>query len=93
MTAERTTTVWTNPGCSPCNLTKNALDKRGVPYQAKSLQDHPERLESFKARGLMTAPIVEPYCGTPWAGLKLDRINDLEARYKRDIAPIENDLH
>lgn len=82
----RITTVWTNPGCPPCNLTKKALTKRGVPFEVKSLQEHPAELESFKARGLMTAPIVEPFCGTPWAGLDLDRINELEERHKAAAA-------
>jgi glutaredoxin-like protein NrdH len=81
MTTSPMTVVWTNPGCPPCNLTKAALKKRGVPFEVKNLQDHPDRLASFKARGLMSAPIVEPFCGTPWAGLNLDRINDLEDRF------------
>lgn len=80
---DRITTIWTNPGCQPCRLTKVRLDKAGVPYVEKALADHPEQAASFKERGLMTAPIVEPYCGTAWAGLQPDLIKGLAARYKR----------
>jgi glutaredoxin-like protein NrdH len=81
--SNRITTIWTNPVCQPCRITKKALDDRGVPYVVKPLTEHPDGVESLKARGLATAPIVEPFCGTAWAGLNLERINDLEARYKR----------
>lgn len=88
----RITTIWTNPGCPPCNVTKKALDKRGVPYIVKPLAEHPSGPEALKARGLGTAPIVEPYSGTAWAGLNLDRIKDLEARYKRDLAAVKSKM-
>lgn len=89
----RTTIIWTNPGyCPPCSVTKSALDKRGVPYEVRNLEDYPEARASFKARGFMSAPVVDPVYGTPWAGYKLDRINELAALVNPPAPTVANDL-
>lgn len=56
-------TVFHQPNCQPCRLTKKMLDKLGAPYDSRSLDDgSPESalaLSNAKALGMTSAPIVE----------------------------------
>lgn len=70
-------TVYTKPACVQCNMTMTELDKRGIPYETQDLTENPEMLERFKAQGLLSAPIVVPVDGDPWAGFIPDKIKSL----------------
>lgn len=69
-------TVWSTPNCQPCRVTKLQFDKFGVIYEEKNLEDYPDKLEEFKAKGLMQSPIVETETRI-WSGFHLDKIKSL----------------
>jgi glutaredoxin-like protein NrdH len=64
--------VWSKPSCVQCNAVYRAFDKakmvKGVDYEVRNLPDFPEKLEEFKAAGLMQAPVVESDVAETFAG-------------------------
>ena len=58
-------------------VTKREFDKRGIRYDEMALEQHPDKLEEFKAKGLLQAPIVETDIKV-WTGFRLDKIKSLE---------------
>lgn len=68
--------VWSTPGCVQCVQTKKQLDKFGIAYESYDLTEHPDKLEEFKSRGLLQAPIVETDIKA-WSGFRLDKIKSL----------------
>lgn len=69
-------TVWSTPACVQCMMTKREMDKRGIKYEAKDLTEHPDKLEEFKAKGLLQAPIVVTDIKV-WSGFRIDKITSL----------------
>lgn len=69
-------TVWTTTNCVQCMQTKKQFDKLGIRYDEMALEQHLDKLEEFKAQGLMQAPIVETDNRT-WTGFRLDKIKSL----------------
>ncbi|QWY81862.1 NrdH-like glutaredoxin [Microbacterium phage Honk] len=55
-----TITVYTLPVCVQCKLTKRKLDELGLSYEVADLSapELADKLADFKARGLLSAPIV-----------------------------------
>lgn len=56
-------TVFHQPNCQPCRLTMRLLDKLGVAYVSRPLNDDSlgarQTLRNAKALGMTSAPIVE----------------------------------
>ena len=72
-------TVYSKPSCVQCTATYRALDNKGVRYEVIDLTTQPaDVVESFKARGLLQAPIVVTDDDT-WAGFQPDKIAALAA--------------
>lgn len=69
-------TVWTTSNCVQCIQTKKQFDKMGIRYDEMALEQHPDKLEEFKSKGLLQAPIVETDTRT-WTGFRLDKIHSL----------------
>ena len=69
-------TLWTKPACVQCTAVSRAFDRAGVPYDKRDLTDpaHARKVEAFKERGLMQAPITEAPSGT-FAGFNPDKVN------------------
>jgi len=66
--------VYSKPSCVQCTATYRALDNKGVRYEVIDLTTQPvDVVESFKARGLMQAPIVITDADE-WAGFQPDKI-------------------
>jgi glutaredoxin-like protein NrdH len=66
--------VYSKPSCVQCTATYRALDTKGVRYEVIDLTTQPvDVVESFKARGLMQAPIVVTDTDE-WAGFQPDKI-------------------
>jgi len=74
-------TVWTLPNCVQCQQTKKQFDSMGIRYEEKALDSDPFKADYFRARGLLTAPIVETDVKL-WAGFRLDKIRSLAAHLK-----------
>jgi glutaredoxin-like protein NrdH len=74
-------TVYTKSNCVQCDQTKKQFDKHGVEYNVVNLEENLEKLEEFKERGLMSAPIVTTDV-KEWSGFRLDKIEGLARHIK-----------
>lgn len=78
MTTTEIVRVYTKPDCVQCELTKDLLTKKGVPFVIDDITD-PGNLAAAKALGLTSAPVV--VVGTEsWAGFRPDKITELAER-------------
>ncbi len=68
--------IWTTANCVQCMQTKKQFDKLGIRYDEMALEQHPEKLDEFKAQGYMSAPIVVTDRKI-WTGFRLDKIKSL----------------
>ena len=71
-------TVYTKPSCVQCNATKRALAKAGLAYREVDLTQDAEALETVKAMGYQSAPVVFAE-GDHWSGFRPDKIKALPA--------------
>jgi glutaredoxin-like protein NrdH len=69
-------TVWTTQSCVQCEQTKKQMTKLGIRYDEMALENHPERLEDFKQKGFLQAPIIQAGDST-WTGFRIDKIKGL----------------
>jgi glutaredoxin-like protein NrdH len=69
-------TVYTTNNCVQCMMTKKELTKLGVRFDEISLELHPDKLEEFKAKGLLSAPIVTTDTKV-WSGFQPTKIRSL----------------
>ena len=69
-------TLWTTKSCVQCESTKKQMNKLGIRYDELALEQHPDRLEDFKALGHLSAPIVQAGDQT-WSGFRFDKIQAL----------------
>lgn len=74
-------TVYTNPQCVQCDMTKRQFDKLGVVYSVVDLASVPDKVEEFKALGFMSAPIVTTDIKV-WSGFKPAKIQSLVTHIK-----------
>lgn len=78
-------TVYTLPICQQCNMTKRKLTELGIPFDTADLTDseHSWRVDYFKERGLLSAPIVVLSDGpgttehNSWSGYRPDLLGQL----------------
>lgn len=77
-------TVWSTPSCVQCMQTKKQFDKLGIVYEEMNLLDNPDKLEEFKAKGLLQAPIVETNTSV-WSGFRLDKIKAVAHKLFGDV--------
>lgn len=71
--------IWSKPNCVQCVATKRAFDKAGIDYEVRNLPDFPEQLGAFKARGLMSAPIVEADGFDTFSGYNVNVVKEIIA--------------
>lgn len=77
---DTTVTVYGKPRCMQCDATTRHLDKKGIAYTYRELEDHPEILEEALLRGLTSAPIVLVEQGLRthmWSGFRHAQIEAL----------------
>lgn len=67
--------VYEKPDCVQCDRTKQFLTREGIDYDPRPITA--ELAETFKAQGLMSAPIVKTPDGQVWAGFRPDLIKAL----------------
>ena len=84
-------TVWSTPNCVQCAQTKKQFDKLGIRYDEMALDQHPDKLEEFKSRGLLQAPIVTTDTKT-WSGFRLDKIQSLASHLAEPVALTETEI-
>lgn len=69
-------TVYTNPNCVQCDMTKRLFDKAGVEYSVVDLTSAPDKVAEFKEQGLLAAPIVTTDIKI-WSGFRKTKIESL----------------
>jgi glutaredoxin-like protein NrdH len=69
-------TVYTNPNCVQCDMTKRQFDKLGIDYSVVDLATVPKKAAEFKELGYLSAPIVTTDTKV-WSGFKLTKIQSL----------------
>jgi len=69
-------TVYTNPNCVQCDMTKRQFDKLGIDYTVVDLSKNPKKAAEFKELGYLAAPIVTTDIKA-WSGFKLGKIRSL----------------
>jgi glutaredoxin-like protein NrdH len=69
-------TVYTNPNCVQCDMTKKQFDKLGIDYTVVDLSKNPKKAAEFKELGYLAAPIVTTDIKA-WSGFKLGKIRSL----------------
>lgn len=67
--------VYTLPNCQPCAMTKRHLEKRGIAFNERPM-DEGVRLRA-EAAGIAAAPVVEARGFAPWGGYRPDKIDML----------------
>jgi glutaredoxin-like protein NrdH len=56
--------------------TKRLMDKLGIRYDEMALEQHPDKLEEFRSKGYLSAPIVTTDRRI-WSGFQYDKIHSL----------------
>lgn len=71
-------TVYSLPNCTPCKVTKLALEKRGITYREVDLSANAAEAEKLRADyGYAQAPVVVVSDGTQeqhWSGFRPDKL-------------------
>lgn len=72
--------TYTQQFCAACVRTKKALDRMGITYEEKSIEEQDAAtMEALKAQGFMAAPVVVTSSGS-WAGYRPDKIEELKEK-------------
>ena len=69
-------TVYTKSNCPQCEMTKKTMDRMGIKYRTVDLEQNPDILKDFIAKGYQAAPIVTTDTKT-WSGFRLEKIKSL----------------
>lgn len=72
-------TVYTNPNCVQCDMTKKQMDKLKIEYTVVDLSQDSESLKMVTDLGFTSAPVVITDTDK-WAGFKLAKIEGLIAQ-------------
>lgn len=70
-------TIYTTPGCTNCNATAKALNRRGLPYRTVDLTTDPEAIGYVRGLGYTQAPVRVTDTGEHWSGFRPDRLTAL----------------
>lgn len=70
--------VYTKPNCKQCDLTKEALTKKGIAFEVDDILE-PGNLAAAQALGFASAPVVM-VGDEGWAGFRPDKIEELAQR-------------
>lgn len=74
-------TVYTKSNCVQCEQTKKRFTQLGIEFTEVNLEENLDKLEEFKAQGLLSAPIVTTDIKA-WSGFRLDKIDGLARHIK-----------
>ena len=77
-------TVYTQPNCVQCTMTKKQLDKLGVAHDTVDVTADPEAHAYVSGLGYQSAPVVVVNDGEDhWSGYRDEKIKELAERMKR----------
>lgn len=89
MTAPYLITVYGKPRCVMCDATYRHLNKLGIPYVSRAIDQHPDVLAEAQRLGHLQAPIVTVLIGDDyrmWSGYRNGDIRDLSVLIKEAAA-------
>lgn len=67
-------TIYTQPNCQQCRMTKMYAGKMRVPYVERALADCPDILAKAVQAGYTSAPVVVDDHGNIWGGYNPSKI-------------------
>lgn len=73
-------TVYTNPNCVQCDMTKKRLDKHGIPYETVDLSQDAAAMKMVTDLGFTSAPVVITDT-EKWSGFKLAHLDNLSKQF------------
>lgn len=74
-------TVYTKSNCVQCEQTKKRFASHGIEFTEVNLEENLDKLEEFKSRGLLAAPIVTTDI-KEWSGFRIDKIDGVARHIK-----------
>lgn len=69
-----TVTVWTKTPCRQCTAVKRWLEREGVAFEARALEDSPDDMRRLVAAGFESVPIIEAPGHEAFAGFDPARL-------------------
>ena len=79
-------TIYTQPNCQPCRLTKDFFNRNGIRYTEIDVTVNSQALEKIQSWNYTQAPVIfipfdypEEMAGSHWSGLVPDNLNKLVA--------------
>lgn len=72
-------TVYTMNNCQPCKMTKRELAKMNLSYDEINISENPDAVETLKAMGYASAPVVVAANGESWSGFNPSKLRKLAA--------------
>ena len=70
-------TIYSQPGCQPCRMTKKALTRAGVDYTDIDVTQDAKALAYIKSLGYQAVPVVEAN-GEHWYGYNTDKLSSIK---------------
>lgn len=69
--------IYTKSICQPCRLSKAAMDRAGVEYVERNVEDDPSAFQDVKDMGYSAVPVIVTPSGEHWSGLRPDLLSTL----------------
>lgn len=82
-------TVYSQPNCMQCKMTKNVLEREGIPFNEIDVSQNGQALEYVRSLGFQSLPVVEIEGEEPFYGFRPDDLEKLAGHAKYDIKVIE----
>lgn len=73
--------IYSAPGCWGCRMTKDQLDKNGIPYTERDVSSDETARARVKELGYSSLPVVEA-AGRDWYGHRPDIIREIAPQFK-----------
>jgi glutaredoxin-like protein NrdH len=86
-----TLTVFTLPNCMQCTMTKNVLEKAGVPYVTVDLATDESAAEAVRSLGYSAAPVVTVGAAS-WSGFRPDKLSAVASARASELRSVTNEV-
>lgn len=70
-------TIFTKSNCQPCRLSKATMDRNGVKYIERNVEEDPRALQEVSDMGYQQVPVIVAPSGEHWSGLRPDLLSTL----------------
>lgn len=71
-------TVFTKNQCGQCDMTKKLLEREGIDYTIRKVDEDDNALMTIKDMGYLQVPVVVTALGDHWSGFRPDLIKTLK---------------